>query len=152
MSVRLSAGGESCMPFSSSLATMKASMRFVMRDRDGWPRDGLERPMVLAAALASGDGLAGARVGRAHLDPGDQVLDLFVRKLVAFGRHLEIGIGVADSLDEKTLLRVSGHDGRAGGTTFENAFARVQQQFALQLERLRAVALVAVLREQRADF
>ena len=97
-------------------------------------------------------GRSHARIGRAQFDPGHEVGDLAVRKLLAFRRHLQIGIGVADGFDEHTFFRIAGNDHRAVLAAFEQAFVGIEQQAAFDLLGLLAVAFVAVVGEEWADF
>ena len=93
-------------------------------------RDRLECPVILAVA-AVGDGISGgarcARVGRAHAHPGHEIVHLRRREL-SVGRHLQVGVGVADRLDQQALLRIAGDDGRAADAALFPAAAPVERQ------------------------
>src|SRR5213083_2459467 len=122
MSVRLSARGENVRPFASSFARTKLSTGVWTSFAFLTPGSGGRWTGLKAQCLVISDfGFSVAWIGRAHLHPGFQVMDLLVRKLSAGlgGRHLEVGVGVADRFDEKTLVRVAGEDGGAGVAPFE---------------------------------
>src|SRR5207245_4647673 len=89
--------------------------------------------------------LANARVGRANLDPGFQVGDLLGRKLFAFGRHLEIFVGVADSFDEQAFIGIAGDDRGAGVAAFQEMLAGLEQEGAFVFLGFWAVTLVTIL-------
>ena len=91
------------------------------------------------------------RIGRAHFYPGSQAGNLIIRKLLSFGRHLQIGIGVSNSLDQQALLRVTRHNRRSGFTAFEHTLAGIEQQSAFDFFGLRAVAFVAIVSQHRAN-
>ena len=61
-----------------------------------------------------------ARVGRAHFDPELEVGDFFGGELLTptFARgHLQIFIGVANGLNQQTLVRVARYDSWTGITS-----------------------------------
>ena len=95
-------------------------------------------------------GPAIARVGGTHRDPLGQPVDGLLRKL-RLGRHLQVVVVVRNRLNQAAGLRIAGDDRRAGVAALAEALAGVEQQFALGLAGLFAVALVAVLHQQRAD-
>ena len=100
------------------------------------------------------DGRAGSRVGRAHFYPGNQIGDLFVRKLAAAfaGGHLKVFVGVTDGLDQKTLVRIPAHDGGPGVAALEQTIARIEQESAFDFFGVLAVTFVAVLDKDGPDF
>ena len=69
----------------------------------------------------------------------------------AVRRHLEIGITVADHLDEQALPWLARHRGGAGIASRENGGPGIEHQPPLRLLRFVAVALVAVRLEERFD-
>ena len=77
---------------------------------------------------------------------------MFGGKFFVLGGHLQILVHVTDRLDQETFFQVARHDGRSGIAAFEQGFACVEQQTTLDLFALRAVAFVAVVNEQRANF
>src|SRR5262245_59160113 len=83
----------------------------------------------------------------AEADPFGNGGDLVVGKL-AGGRHLE-GLPL-DGFDESAFVRLAGDDYRAAFTARKYGFADVEAEVAFLL--FGAVALVAVFREDRADF
>ena len=91
-----------------------------------------------------------ARVGGAELHPLDEVGDLRRRERL-FRRHLELLVPMPDALDEQRVVGFAGHDGRTGFAALGPAVARVEAQAALGLLRAGAVALVAMLGEQRPN-
>ena len=88
------------------------------------------------------------RPRRPEFDPTNERVDLLLLQLAA-RRHLDGGI--AHGADEEALVRLAGHDGRAGVTAAKNRLAAVQAQTGLQLLRLAAVTLKAALGEKRTD-
>ncbi len=101
----------------------------------------------------AGHGFAGdARVGRAHFDPGRQIGDLFVGQLFAFGRHLQIGVGVTHGLDEQAFVRIARNDGGAVVAALEQAVAVFQGETALEFCGLGAVAFVTIVDKDGPDF
>ena len=110
--------------------------------------------MVLACAFPifllrdSGD----ARIRSAHFDPGGQVRDVFIRQLLVLGRHLEIGIRIANCFNQKTLFRIAGDNSWRGIAAFEQTFFGVQQQTAFDLLGLLAMAFVTVINQDGTDF
>ena len=90
-----------------------------------------------------------ARIGRAELHPFLERGKL-IRRELALGRHLQIGIGVTHGADEQALRRFAGHDGRTALAAFGPAFARVEAQTAFGL--LLAVAFETLLGQQRTDL
>ena len=93
-----------------------------------------------------------ARIGRAHFHPLLQRGDFIGTEFFALGRHLQLGVGVAHRDDEPALVGIAGHEHRAVLAAFFHAVGRVQSEAALRLALLDAVALVAFVREDRADF
>jgi len=57
-----------------------------------------------------------------------------------------------DRLDQNALFGIAGGDGGPGVAALEQSLARIQQQTALHLRALLAVALVTVVRENGADL
>ena len=110
--------------------------------------------MVLAVA-AGRRGSAGrprrARIGRAHAHPGDEIVHLRRREL-SLGRHPHVGLSVAHRLDEQALLGIAGDDGRAADAALFPAASPVEGQPDLRRAARRAVALVAVVGEDRPDL
>ena len=78
--------------------------------------------------------------------------DLIGGELLVFGRHPQILVGVTDRLDQKALFKVSGFYGGAAIASFKQTFARIQEQAALDFDALMAVARVAIVHQERADF
>ena len=115
---------------------------------------GLEGPpyFALAGVGVFALGRAGAWVGRAHLDPRDEVGDLRVGELLALGRHLEVRVRVADGADERGLVRVAGDDSGAGIAALEHALAGVEREAALDFALGGAVALEALAGEDGANL
>jgi hypothetical protein len=73
-------------------------------------------------------------------------------ELFVFGRHPQIIVGVTDRLDQKALFKVAGFDGGAGIASFQQTLARIQEQAALDLGALLAVARVAIVHQDGADL
>ena len=69
-----------------------------------------------------------------------------------FRRHFQIGIVVADGLDEQTFLRLAGDDGRACVAAREHGRAGIQHEPALDFVSLVAVAFEAAIREDGPDL
>ena len=112
----------------------------------------LERPPGLVGALRFAGGLR-ARVRCAHADPSRQVGQDGVGQLGLLRRHLHVRLRVQDRAEEEALVRLAGDDDRlAGVAAFLPSSLGVEVKAALQFLGLRAVALVAVLREHRADL
>ena len=94
-----------------------------------------------------------ARIGRAHFHPRHEVGDDRVRQLRLLRRHGRVGVLVPHGLDELARVRLAGDDsGLPAVAASLPARARVEKQPGLQLFRLRAMALVAVLHEHRPDL
>ena len=115
--------------------------------------DGLKGP-VLATLLdvdRACDGLRHSvpRIGRAPADPLFKIRDDFGRKPLLRG-HLEIAL-IVHGLDQQAALHISGHHGRCGVAALANPLARVEQQTAFDLLRLRRVAGVAFVDQHRTD-
>jgi hypothetical protein len=96
-------------------------------------------------------GHAVARVGRAHLHPRLEVRDYLIRELL-LGRHRRVLVLVPQRLDEEAPVRVARDDGRSGDAALANTVAGVEQELAPHLLRLGRVALVAGVRQHRADL
>src|SRR5439155_423723 len=62
-------------------------------------------------------------------------------------RHLQIFVHVSHRADQQTLIRVAWNNRRTRLSPFERAFARIQDQAALNFLCLMAVAFEAVVRE-----
>jgi hypothetical protein len=103
--------------------------------------------------MCCGDGFGhgDARIGRAHLHPRFEVRDLRIGQLLV-RRHLEFFVLVTDGLDQPALVGIAEDNAGPGVAALEQAGARVEQQVRLQLVGFRAVALVAALDEERADY
>ena len=130
------------------------SARFTAGGADffgGW-NDQNSRPFA-----RSTDGRAAApagpvlRVGRAHLDPGLEVGDDRVGELGLRG-HPELVVAVADRPDQQALVRVAGHDRRAGVAPAAEALPAVEQEPAAQLLGGARVALAALRRQHGPDL
>src|SRR5262249_60143678 len=76
-------------------------------------------------------GNAVARVGCAHVDPLLEIDDHGFGEFLFLRRHLQLGIDVANRLDEQTVFRLTGHDRRAADTSLENARLAVESQFGV---------------------
>ena len=113
----------------------------------GWNDQNL-RPSSMS--ISRRGGLALARVGRAHLDPLLEIRDHRVGQLL-LRRHLRVVIGVADRRHQQALSRLAGDERRAAVAALPDALARVEQQPALDLLRVRRVALVALVHQHRAN-
>ncbi len=125
-------------------------------DRRG--EQGLPGPMLGAALLEveldlGGRGSGSAALGprRPALHPLGEVGDLLHRKL-SLGGHLELDILIADGLDERTLVGPAGNERGAGVSALEGGFEAVEPQSAFQLRGAGAVAGVAAVDEDGADF
>ena len=68
------------------------------------------------------------------------------------GWHLKIFVRVADRFEQQTLLRITGHNRRAGIAAFQQSVAGVKQQAPFDFFRVLRVTLVAMLDEDRTDF
>ena len=99
--------------------------------------------------LPGGGLLPGPR--RAHADPFLQVGDDPVGQFF-IGRHLKLVVEVDDGSDQETLFRLAGHHHGAGFSPLEKPFPAVEIELRLQLLRPGAVAFVAMLGEDRANF
>jgi hypothetical protein len=87
------------------------------------------------------------------LDPGDEVGDLLPGEAVAFGGHEEVGIVASEGVEEEGFFGVTGGDGGLfGSAAAEEAGAGIYEQISFELLALRAVALVALVDEDGADF
>ena len=131
--------------------------RGVLRPRHRLRLRRLERPplfRVLLAEFLHHRRRAVARVRRAHFHPLLEVADHRIRQLPAllFRRHREVLVGVAHRLDEQALVEASRHHRRPAVAAAADALARVEHQAALHFRGLFRVALVALLREHRADL
>ena len=69
---------------------------------------------------------------RSHFDPGRQIGDLGVGQL-ALGRHAQIGVLIADRLDEQALVRLAGHKSRSPVAAFEHGGPAIQPQIRFRL-------------------
>ena len=96
-------------------------------------------------ALALGD-FARTRIRRSHSYPRFERLDLSGRELL-LGRHLEIGISIADGMYHSTGLEVSRLESGARVASHLPALTKVEPQSPFLL--FGAVALDAVLDEER---
>ena len=84
-----------------------------------------------AAVGFGGWGCAGAWIRCAHADPFFTGSDLRRFEFVAAGRHLEVGVVVADGADERAVVWFSGDDGRAGFAPLEPAVFGIEGESAL---------------------
>jgi hypothetical protein len=109
-----------------------------------------DRQADLPPRLAGGGGVARGP-GRALPDPGLQIGDLFVREAFLRG-HLEVVVDPADRFQEQAFLRISRDERRPGVAPFQGAFAGIEVQTALEFFRLRAMAGIASLGQQRTDL
>ena len=93
-----------------------------------------------------------ARVRRTHAHPFLQHRDLRILQLAAlfFRRHGEVLVRIAHGLDDEAFVRLAGHDRRAGVAALGPARLGLQRKPSFGLRA--AVAVVAMLDEQRADF
>ena len=114
------------------------------------PLDRLKSPMLAAFLEVEvlDDGCRSAariRFGprRSHFDPGGQVGDLRVGQS-ALGGHAQIGVLIADRLDEQALVRLAGHKSRSPVAAFEHGGPAIQPQIRLRL-LVRPVTAVAIL-------
>jgi hypothetical protein len=122
------------------------------------PLDRAEGPPLAAGRdVGAGGGLVAGVVRRAGLvrgprcaqgHPLHQCLDLR-RAELAVRRHAQVGIHPADGLDQAALLGLAGRDGGAALAAAQQGRPAAHAQAALDLFQLGAVALEAVLREQR---
>ena len=115
--------------------------------------DGLEGPVIAGLARKSGElGRAAGRHRRAHLHPLFEDRDLVVRQLAArlLGRHRELGIGVADGLDQERFLEIARNDRRPFVAALEGAVAGIEDEAALRGILAGGVALIASIAEDRA--
>ena len=83
----------------------------------------------------------GARIGRAHLDPLLESLDLLRRQLL-LGRHREVRIGPADGLDQPAFFDIAGDEHRPVVAALGDARLRIEQQLAPELAGLGRMTLV----------
>ncbi len=112
----------------------------------------LKRPPGFVATLGF-DRRTVARIGRAQLHPRHQISDHGVGQLRFLRRHFQILDLVPHGLDQQTFLRLAGDDGGFSGiAALLPAGFRIEVKVALELLRLRAVALVAMLDEHRSNF
>ena len=120
----------------------------------------LEGPELAARGEVDGFGLGrgivgrrgGTRVGRAHRDPGREVGDLRGAELV-LGRHLEFLVRITHGADEEAVVGLARHERGTGFAALEQRRAGVEAETRTEfLGRGGAVAFVAMLDQQRADF
>ena len=112
---------------------------------------GPERPVVTAPSEPGpADRLRdGRRPGGAHLDPCGDRLDRRIAEL-ALGGHLDLGVRLADRLDEQARVRVAGYDRGTALSSFDQRFAGVEPQRSRLL--LRAVARQARVDQDRPNL
>ena len=157
-SVRRSAGGEGARPFCSSRARMKRSTG----ERSNGHR---ARPATPAGAPAVPPNVSSRR--RSTAGPADRQLRASVSgqgapcrthsvssataagRQAIVGRHLQIGVGVADGGNQPAFAGRAGDDDRAMFAPLEQCRAGVEPQLAFLL--FRSVALLAMLDQQRPD-
>ncbi len=90
----------------------------------------------VVGGLGGRDRAAGARVRRAHFDPGDEVGDLVFRQGLA-GRHLEVFVSALDDFDEQAFLRFArDHGGDAAAAALAGGFEGVEIEAAFGLFEL----------------
>ena len=65
---------------------------------------------------------------------------------------MEVGIDVTNRLDHPALFWIPRHDDRAGLAAFEQPIPTIEQEAAFDFLGLGAVAFVAVVGQNRADF
>ena len=105
-----------------------------------WIRGGVERLR-----------LGTARIGRAHVDPAFEIRDHPGGELWFLRRHLEIGVLVADGLEQEAL-GVACDEGGAGVAAGEQAGLQIEAEISAQFLRLGGVAVVALGAEDGLDF
>src|SRR5688572_13131781 len=86
-----------------------------------------------------------ARIRSSHFHPNGQIVDLGLSELLVLGRHLQVGIGVTNRLDQQAFFGIAGNDGRAVVASLEKMIAAVEPEAALDFVSLLAVALEAVV-------
>jgi hypothetical protein len=156
----LSANPTGLRPFASCCAATNASTGFAAQSASftcgtvafatGRNDQNAFASLPVVAFLRHRPGGGRPRVGGAGLHPPLEVGDLGVGQLL-LRRHLHVVVVVPDGRDQQALVRVPRHDGRPGVAALEQGRPAVDQQPALGLVGLRAVALVAPLDEDRAD-
>ena len=67
-----------------------------------------------------------------------------MRLLARRRRHLLVGIGRGDALDQRAFVRLAGHDRRVAAEVSRRPFADIQPQVGFAMLRIRAVAIEAV--------
>jgi hypothetical protein len=120
--------------------------------RHGGGADGRVGPALAGGAYivgSFGEGGLIAWIGRTLLDPCDQVGHLPGGQLL-LGGHLQIGVLVADGLDEQAFFGVAGDEGGAGFSTLKKRLARIEAELAFDL-LAGAVTFITVIDEDRAD-
>ena len=91
-----------------------------------------------------------ARIWRTQGNPTFKIGDDGGGEFRRFVRHFEIGIGVVDRGEERTLRRIAGYDDHTGVPALLPARPRIEPQAGLLF--LRAVAIVAFGDEHRTDL
>ena len=92
-----------------------------------------------------------SRVRGSALNPLLQGGD-FLRDQWTIGRHLQVGVLVADGLNQRTRLGISRNDRQTPITSFQPTWATVKQQPSFTLPRANGVARVAALGEEWSDL
>src|ERR1019366_5091001 len=80
-----------------------------------------------------------------------QVRDSNVGQFALFG-HLNVGVPVADGLNEKTFIRLARRHGRTPIAALQEGSAAVETQAAANFLRLGGVTFVALFDQDRTDF
>ena len=73
-------------------------------------------------------------------------------QFLAFGRHLQVGIGVTDCFDQKAILGIARNDRRPGIAALFPATFPIELHTAFDFTLGGTVALVTVVGEDRPDF
>ena len=125
--------------------------------RNGGRHDWLETPPVFTDREEVGPGRRDGivrdlrtRIGRAAINPLDEVRDNLRVELRTLLRHLQGFMAVIHGLNQDTLLRIARDDGRAFFTALEQAVAIIEAEVAFLL--LSVVAFVALRHEHRTDL
>ena len=90
----------------------------------------------------------------ALLDPAAEDRDLIggeVRLFAGRGRHVLVGVGRGDPLDERAFVGLAGNDGRVAAEIGGGSVAEVEAQIGLAMLGVGSVAIKAVAREDGSD-
>ena len=112
------------------------------------------RPVVRLIAMRPGHRGITARPGRTHLHPLRQDLNLRIVQL-RLRRHGHVFIPVIHRFHNETLRGITWRERRTGVPAFLEALQRIHAQPCLELSlglRLRRVAAIAMLHQQRSDL